>query len=532
MKTHDTSRIRAHARTVTHHIARHKQRIKRHFKLTLLTIPLVLFGSYLAWAFFAAPAPVQKKPLNVILLSIDSLRTDHMGTYGYSRNTTPHIDDWAKDAVVFKNYFSASYLTPISEVSVHTGKYPFTTGVVNFQETLPTSTPNLAKILKEHGYQTGAFGTSAEFSGYNAGYSLSRGFDVYSLSHAATDVFNGRGGNPIPKTISWIESARKKDRPFFAWIPIGSVHWPYGQTEPHHFSSSTYAGYFENASFNTWGLVDYVFDNKVYGRYTRGGKLTPVTTLKKEDFDYLIDRYDDGIVMTDRRVGELFKYIKSSGLDENTVVILESEHGEGFNERGYVMHYDIYDEQTHTPLIIKVPKLNSQQITSLASGVDVLPTLLSILELPQVDVEGYDLYPLMQQKSESPRDVIYITRTAMWERIMSDYENLATFLTLDDNAHFADVAIRSLNWKLIHRRSRDTMRTWSWHSILTGVPKDIAEYELYNLDLDPGEKENLYERERQNPEVVYLESKLSKWEEKQFKTQLAPQRTLEIQPYF
>jgi arylsulfatase A-like enzyme len=196
------------------------------------------------------------------------------------------------------------------------------------------------------------------------------------------------------------------------------------------------------------------------------------------------------------------------------------------------MHYDIYDEQTHTPLIIKTPKLKPAQITSLASGVDVLPTLLSILNIPAPETEGYDLLPHISGRANSPREAVYITRTAMWERIMSDYEGLAEFLALDDKEHFADVAIRTLNWKLIHRRAHKTMEKWGWHNYLTGAQKPIPEYELYNLDLDPKEKNNIYERERQNPEVVYVQNKLEQWEQVQFKQKLPPQNTLEIQPYF
>ncbi|HXK37470.1 MAG TPA: sulfatase [Candidatus Paceibacterota bacterium] len=511
-------------------IKHHARRIHHHFRIALLLIPLVLFAGYLCISYLLPTKPA--KPLNVILISIDSLRADHMGIYGYSRDTTPHIDKWSKEAVVFNNYFSTSHLTPISEVSVHTGKYPFTTGVVNFQETLPTSTPNLARLLKDHGYQTAAFGTSPEFKGYNAGHSLSRGFDRYVFSEATASEFNGRDKNLIGDSIDWISVVSASSSPFFLWLPIGSVHWPYGQSEPHHFSSSTYDGYFKTASKNTWKLVDHLFENTVFARRGPQAKFEPIAQLGKNDFDFIVGRYDDGILMTDRRIGQLFSFLKESGIDKNTIVILESEHGEGLNERGYVLHYDIFDEQTHTPLIIKSPMLNPGRIDGLVSGVDIIPTLLALLTFPQIETEGYDLSPYIMGRANNPREAVYITRTSMWERVMSYYEGLEGFLALDDQEHFADVAIRTHDWKLIHRRAHRALDRWAWHNNFRASPQSYSEYELYHLGTDPRETNNIYTRERENPEIIYLEEKLKQWEREQFKMKLPAQTTLEIQPYF
>lgn len=513
---------------IRHHLKKHVH----HFKLLLLIIPLLLMAGYVGYRIWK-PKQIAG-PLNVILISIDSLRPDHMGLYGYDRNTTPNIDTWAKDAAVFKNYYSTSFLTPISEVSVHTGKYPFTTGVVNFESELPTSTLTLAEILKKNGWQTAAFGSSAEFTGYLAGFSLSRGFDIYNISKAGTDPFNGRGNNATIPALSWVKNVAQSGKPFFLWLPLGSVHWPYGQTEQHHFSSSTYDGYFRDISHDTWNHVDYIYNNQFWGRTVRNEKLRSLFTLPKEDFEYIIGRYDDGIVMTDRRIGLLLDYLKSSGLDEHTVVILESEHGEGFNERGYIMHYDIYDEQVHTPLIIKAPKLKPQQITALTSGVDVLPTLLSILDLPKTETEGVNLLPYLLGKETNTREVVYLTRTSLWERVMASmqYEDMQGFLTADNKEHFADTGIRNTEWKLIHRRARGAMERWGWFNHFKEKPLNFPEYELYNITTDPGETKNIYEEEKTNPSVIYLEERLREWERKQFNLPLPPTTAEELQPYF
>jgi arylsulfatase A-like enzyme len=334
--------------------------------------------------------------------------------------------------------------------------------------------------------------------------------------------------------LPWITQAAASKKPFFAWLNFGSAHWPYGQSEPNHFSSSTYEGYLHNVSFDTWNLVSYEYKNQVYGRYVAGEHLRPVLDLHKEDFDYLIGRYDDGIVMTDRRLGQLLDFLAASGLDKNTVVILQSEHGEGLNERGYVMHYDIYDEQTHMPLIIKTPLLAPQQVSALASGVDVLPTLLSILNLPKTPTDGVDFTPYLLHKSDPPRQEVYITRTALWERVMSSmqYEGLDGFYALDNKMHFADTAIRTLDWKLIHRRSREAMKKWSWFNHLLTTPMESPEYELYYLPNYPKELHDVYEQDKTNPSVIYLVEKLNDWEQAQFGTTQPETTKEETQPYF
>lgn len=147
---------------------------------------------------------------NVILISIDSLRADHLSAYGYSRKTTPNIDDLAKEGVLFKNYFSQSYLTPVSEMSVHTGMYPSSSGLIGFDTILPNNVLTLAQILKKYGYQSAAFGNSPEFIIFEAlKDSFNRGFDSYDIS-----IFREKMPDPEKeKVFNFIKS--NPEKPFF-----------------------------------------------------------------------------------------------------------------------------------------------------------------------------------------------------------------------------------------------------------------------------------------------------------------------------
>ena len=503
-------------------------------KICLATVIIAAIAMMATFYFLSQPSKVQK-PMNVILVSVDSLRADHMSLYGYDRKTTPNIDAWANDATVFENYFSTSYLTPISEASVHTGKYPFSSGVINFQSRIPTTTPTIASVLKQNGWKTAAFGSSPEFLSFDAGNSLSPSFDIYEMTKTGLENYNGRGVDPVSKSLPWIKQVSKDDAPFFLWLPLGLVHWPYGQDEPNHFSDPNYAGYFENLSKqNVWNAFGFLYKFRTHTFDRNSGMITYDRTLGQKDIDYVTARYDDGIVHADRQINMLFDYLKRSKLDKNTIIILQSEHGEGFGERGYILHYDIHDEQVHTPLIIKAPNLAAGKIKSLISGVDVFPTLLGLLHLPLPPVDGENFVPFLSGSSTLPREEVYITRTSLWERVLSPgrYPQLAGFLQADNEEHFHDTAIRTSRWKLIHRLSRTAMQRWGWLNNFTETPIDYPEYELYDIRRDPLEQSDLYYDQRANPEVKRLLELLDKKEHSWVVSRPENTTVEQIQPYF
>lgn len=480
---------------------------------------------------------------NLILISVDSLRPDHMGLYGYSRDTTPNIDLFAKDAVVFTNYFATSYLTPISEISVHTGCYPFTTGVINFNSLLSGKMETLAEVLKRNGYRTAAFGSSPEFFIHpTLKAAFSRGFDHYFVPDKndlawTNKRFNGRDELDIRDAILWARNIRQKDEPFFLWLAVGSAHWPYGQDEPAHFSDPAYDGFFKVETAPPGSPQVPVFVD-IYGHIYKNARYDNEQNMIPEDVEtgikYVIDRYDDGIVKTDRILKEVFDFLADPAVSANTVIVIQSEHGEDFGEHGYIAHYDITDTQTRVPLIIKMPQAKPGRINALISGVDIYPTILEALGLTSSRVDGESFYALLtDQAGYEPRTEIYLTRTPLWERLVSglSHENwLMPFREKDDLSHYHDMAIRTEEWKLVHRLARDILDEYSWYGWLTGEPPFLPEYELYHLPSDPLELKNIYSPD--DPVAAELRGKLLAWEEKMHRSlPEAPTRD-HIQPYF
>lgn len=472
----------------------------------------------------AAPIiPPSLKGANLIIISVDSLRTDHMSLYGYDRQTTSAIDTWARGGVVFDKNYSTSYLTPIAEESVQTGLNPAENGVVNFESSLKAFVRTLPELLRAGGYQTAAFGTSPEFVINDAlKGNFSRGFDTYQPYDRPANpapVDQGRDTDaPITKSIAWLKNIPKK-KPFFLWIPLGGVHWPYGSGFPHTFSDPNYHGMMNTASADDFiSLYGHMYKSKNYADQTSKSKITA------EDIAYVTGRYDDGIYGTDEMLQKLFQYLEQSGLDKNTVVVLESEHGEDFGEHGYIAHYDIYNEQVHTPLIIEAPGLHAGHVSAITSSVDVAPTLLSMLGVSYPVLQGRNVFAASTDESEA-----FIMRTPLWERVGNI---VPAFASVDNITHYYDTAVRSGEWELIHRLSRAAQKKYSWWGILTGVPVDLPEYELYNVDRDPTEQNNIYSFEISNPDIERLQQDLVRWEGQVKKEMPGPMNPTIIQPYF
>ncbi len=503
-----------------------------------------IFFLVVTLVFFVALFLYKESPqkLNVIVISIDSLRADHMSLYGYARNTTPVIDAWAEHGLVFDNYFATSYLTPISEVSVQTGDYPITTGAINFETSAYDSVPLLAELLKQNGYATAAFSSSPEY-GINPAVkkTFERGFDTFiPVATSTNDQVSGQrplsvrtSTAPVNDSLAWLKDGRDKTKPFYLWLPLGTIHWPFNDGKPNRFSDPSYKGYLasmQHDEFNT--VYGFIFNGKRYDPSTETPSSSSVVApLTPTDQKFIVDRYDDGIAAADTMLAGLFTYLKESGLDKNTIVVIESEHGETLGEHGYFAHYDIYDETTHVPLIMTVPGMTPARVQTLASGVDIVPTLLSILHIPQeTPIDGVDLTPFLSgAATSSPRSEVYFTRTPLWERVA---QFPPAFTAADNTAHYYDTGIQNADWELIHRLSRAAQLKYGWWGLLTGKPTLLPEYQLYNLQQDPQEKVDVYALHKNDLAIVALKAKLTVWEAQMKSRMPGPTPVQEIQPYF
>jgi arylsulfatase A-like enzyme/cytochrome c-type biogenesis protein CcmH/NrfG len=308
---------------------------------------LLLILTVLAALLAAAQTPA-KPPLNVVLITIDTLRADHVGCYGYKQIKTPNIDELAAEGARFDRAFAVVPVTLPSHSSMLTGTYPMLSGMHDFSANkLSPLQPTMASALKQAGYQTGAVVAAAVL---DSRFGLNQGFDFYydhfdfnRLDEANLDEMERPGNEVADVTLDWLgKNAQKK---FFLWMHLYDPHFPYNPPEPY--------------------------------RAEYAGRL-----------------YDGEIAFADAQVGRLVRFLKEKGVYQNTVIVLTGDHGEGLGEHGEKTHgFFIYNATMHVPLIIRLPgAAGGQTVEDPVSLVDLMPTVLEAVgvEIP-AQVQGKSL---------------------------------------------------------------------------------------------------------------------------------------------
>ncbi len=436
-----------------------------------------------------APQDFQAKEFNIAFVSVTNLRADHLQTYGYSRATSPRIDRFAKKSIVFEDAFShASWTLPVA-ISIFTSQYPFTHGIMNRNEFKPLSSwvPTLVDILKSNGYATAAFVGDRD---YAAGFGLVSRFDeVYDHVNDKALIDWKRYGvleSTVPDAITWLRKNRSKR--FFIFLQGYDTHCPFAIPE-------------ENAMFNPGydGDIDFT---KCYWtfRRTKPIRVTPesgepdeVYILKtkprageeleeifdSEDVRHMIALYDGEIQRADRLVGVFLDELRRLGLDQNTIVVFLSEHGDMFGKHGRFMRGGplrgtFYDDVLHVPLIVYHPKLTARRVRGLAQLVDIAPTILDILNLEVPSTfQGTSLRPLILDNVLVNEYVF--SGSAYTPRKNNPFFRYSSII----------MSIRTLKWKMIHERL-----------FYGDSPEDHLE--LFDFETDPEELINV---RRKNPKI-------------------------------
>ncbi|PYX82713.1 MAG: hypothetical protein DMG70_14025 [Acidobacteria bacterium] len=348
-------------------------------------------GAFAGWVYailfvvgFTIKVHAAETKPNVIIITIDTVRADHLGCYGYALVQTPNINGLAHSSARFSHAFSTVPLTLPAHASLFTGSFPMATGVHDFAtNTLPSSAVTLAEVLRQNGYATGAFLGSPVL---DARYGLNQGFDTYfdhfDLRHVdedKADVVKRPGDKVMDEALGWLK--RGPRQPFFLWVHLYDAHYPYQPPEP----------------FAT--------------RY----KTRP---------------YDGEIAFVDVQVGRLLSFLKEKGSFANSLVVLASDHGESLGDHGEQKHgFFIYDSTLHVPLLIKVPRATPRVIGEDISLVDVMPTILQALQIPTpLTVQGRSLLSGSLGRPGSGSSDVYAE----------------TFLPL---LHFSWSQLRALRWK-------------------------------------------------------------------------------------
>ena len=325
------------------------------------------------------------RPPHLILISIDTLRADHLGVYGYARETSPHLDRLSQESLVFERALAPTPWTFPSHAAMLSGMHPYEIGIEHSRRTLPSDVPMLAEQLSERGYQTAAFVDSHAkgFVGSDRGFG--RGFEHYA--HAPH-----REGLPIrfdieatvDAAITWLEG-RQPDQPFFLFLHTKAVHavpndaecqdprcFPYDNPQRFRFVSSEEAPYSWTSESDgagqrfLWSLNAKILDRQ----------LDP-DTYPQDRLDVLKALYDSGIYHVDQELGRLFATLESSGLAESTGIVVTSDHGEAFLDHSLFMHQEVYEEVLRVPLIVKPPggAESPKRVASEVALRDVAPSL-------------------------------------------------------------------------------------------------------------------------------------------------------------
>ena len=318
---------------------------------------------------------------NVVVVVVDALRADRLGTYGYERDTSPILDEFAEQGAVFDSVTSPASQTVPSMISLWSGVYPHHHGNQYFPKTnsigverkgarpaLPDSSSLLAESFLEAGYQTVAVVTNPWLQ---AEYGFGRGFESYVLLDPANSAYPYARGDEVSfaAEMAIAHAASNPDQPLFLYLHFMDVHAPYWPSPD------------EQAL-----LAPGVTDRSFYAN----GRLRGVDESKMRDASRL---YDAEVRTFDGFLGGLLESIEAMGGNRETLVVLTADHGDEFFEHGGMGHgFSLYEEVVHVPLVFVHPRIPSRRIKGPVSLVDFAPTLLALLGLEAgSDMDGISL---------------------------------------------------------------------------------------------------------------------------------------------
>jgi len=302
-------------------------------------------------------------------VSIDTLRPDHLGCYGYAKPTSPEIDRFRREAVLLRWAIAQAPSTLASHASMLTSLPPQHHGAsVERQSALRPGVKTLTELLRGAGFATASFNGGGQL---DRSFGLDRGFETYvsATDGSTAEVGEDTLAQQVAKATAWLDRTGRK--PFFLFLHTYEVHHPYTPSRERLRQMETgYAGWLPDH-------ISIALLEKINSGQRR---------LRPGDLAHIEATYDAEIASADAAFGGLLRSLQSRGLYDSTLVVLTSDHGEAFGERGKVgWHGDeLYDEQIRIPLILKLPRsrLAGTTIESQVGEIDLAPTVLSLLGLP------------------------------------------------------------------------------------------------------------------------------------------------------
>ena len=424
---------------------------------------------------------MSNKP-NLILITIDALRVDHLGFMGYDKGVSPNIDSLAKESIVFKNAFSVGPNTSYSFPSILTSTYP-----LDYQGPEEIKEPRalISEVFQKQGFITAAFHSNPYLSNY---FGYDKGWDVFkdinfSIKSSVSGRFKKRFNKLLiftfPKIFFWIAylkyringpkntrvraslinqvakdfilSLKKENKPFFVWIHYLDIHTP-----PSCYSEGKVCSYSE--------LIGDCVSSAIR---TNGNKGALKRFIRKNFKKYLsktISLYDEEIKHLDKEIGSLLSFLKEQNIYQNSILCVTADHGDEFLEHGGVGHdTQLYNEVLAVPLLIK-----SEESVSASKVIEYKVSLI-------------DLAPTLCDLARVGKDSAFKGKSLFNKREDLIFHQSASSKKESHHLNQRKVACQSSNWKYI---------------LDHGAKKE----ELYNLLSDPGEKDNII---KSNPEILF-----------------------------
>ncbi len=418
----------------------------------------------------------QKRPpqnYNVVVVVIDALRADHLGTYGYSRNTSPFLDRLAQNGAVFENAYSNSSFTKESIAVLLSSKLPSRSGSIGWSAA-PSPSKNgegLAEILQKAGYKTALFTNSDLIT--NPKFQL--GFDEYDYMGVKWGL-SGRGPVLVKRALQFAEKQQKQK--FFMYLHFLDPHGPYQPPKEYlkKFSKSK----------PRKAVKVYKIRSKIPSMVAKG--FGP----GEQKFDNMVARYDAEISFIDNALTQLLDGMKEMQILDNTLLILTADHGEEFLEHGFVEHaWTLYEESIHIPLIMIMPGvLRHQRIKDRVSLVDLTPTILNLTGI-KYENSNMDGTPLFMNNKErfvfNPPTKPYIGELFLQERnvLRTVVKNGWKYSAWRKRLSPVECAQTVKNMKKIRTKinSGEIKPVELWGNVVYE--------ELFNIQNDPNEKKNL-----------------------------------------
>lgn len=370
---------------------------------------------------------------NVVLISIDTLRADRLGSYGHSRDTSPNIDRLAEEGILFENAYSQAPWTLPAMATIHSSLYPSEHGATRFDLRMNNNLITLSEYMRNSFYTTiGIISNSFVSSMYGFG----QGFEEFD-----EEIIMGAEGT---SSEGLTDKARRyitehKDDKFFLWVHYFDPHYTYIHHEQYNYGK------------NYAGDLPHDLSIKFLARN--------IANLSNQDIEYVKDIYDEEISYTDYYVGTIIETIEELELKEDTVIIITSDHGEEFMERGTIGHGKrVYQELIRVPLIIYIPNEHKRRV---GNNVETRSIYKTILDISGIDHENIGGVNLLSIGKENNKGYIYSEGSYAWGK-----NNLRLAMIKDE-------------YKLIKNM-------------------DDGTFELYNLESDPDEKSDLMDSPEQD----------------------------------